>query len=359
MLWRGEPIFTPTPALIDDEILRAAERRPARPAITAAHSGRTLTFGQLADGVVRLAGGLAAQGIGRGDVVVIAAGNGRDYAVALYGALAAGAAVASANPALKTPELAHHLALAEPRLVFVDARSEAAVRGVGGTYAIRSLATLDELFAAPRPSERDPRDRALLFPSSGTTGLPKLATHTHAGTMAFLEAFSAVPLGRPEPTDVVGGAVPFPHLFRSGGPLHALRSGASVVTLPVFELEPFLRALADHRVTVVTATPPLVAALARHPLIDRLDLSALRRVIASAAPCAPELQEAVEARLGCVVGDYLGLTEAWCVAPAADPVVRGSVGRLAANLEAVIVDPETGAWLGPDERGELWIRGPQ
>src|SRR4051812_21602089 len=244
MLWRGEPTFTPRPGLIDEEILRAADRQPARPAITDARSGRTLTFGQLADGIARLAGGLVAQGIGRGDVVVIAAGNGPDYAVALYGALAAGAAVASANPALKTPELAHHFALAAPRLVFVDARSEAAVRGVAGTVSIRSLVTLDELFAAPRPSERDPRDRALLSPPSGPTGLPKPALHPPAGPMAFLEAFPGVPLGRLEPTDVVGVAVPFPHLFGSVVLTHALRSGASVVTLPVFELEPFLRALA-------------------------------------------------------------------------------------------------------------------
>ena len=95
-----------------------------------------------------------------------------------------------------------------------------------------------------------------------------------------------------------------------------------------FDLEEFLRGLHDYAATVVPATPPLVAALARHPLIHRLDLSPFRRVIASAAPSAPELQEAVEARLGCVVGDYLGLTEAWCVAPAADPV---SVARSAGS----------------------------
>jgi acyl-CoA synthetase (AMP-forming)/AMP-acid ligase II len=102
-----------------------------------------------------------------------------------------------------------------------------------------------------------------------------------------------------------------------------------------------------------------VGALARHPLIDRLDLSSLRLVVAGAAPCAPELQDAVEARLGCVVGDYLGLTETWCVGPAADPVVRGSVGRLAPNVEAMIVDPETGEPLGRGAQGELWLRGPQ
>ena len=199
----------------------------------------------------------------------------------------------------------------------------------------------------PRPAGREPDDPALLFPSSGTTGLPKLALHTHASTTAFLDAFTHRRWGGwSRPTSSPSPCRSRTCSARRSSPTRCV-SGATVVTLPTFDLEEFLRALQDYAVTVVPATPPLVAALARHPLIDRLDLSALRLVIASAAPCAPELQEAVEARLGCVVGDYLGLTEAWCVAPAADPVVRGSVGRLAPNLEAMIVDPESGAPLGP------------
>ena len=277
------------------------------------------------------------------------AGNGPDYAVALYGALAAGAAVESANPALKAPELAHQFGIGRPKLVLADGQSEAAVREAlaGRDVAIRSLDALGELLAAPRrqPPAREPGDPAHLFPSSGTTGLPKLVVHTHATTTAFYEAFAAAPLGRLSPADVVGNAVPFSHMFGSGILTLALRSGASVVTLPAFDLEAFLRLLQDHAVTVMPATPPLLAALAHHPLVERLDLSALRLVIASAAPAAPELQVAVEARLGCVVGDHLGLTEAWGVALAADPVVRGSVGRLAANLDAMIVDPESDALL--------------
>ncbi len=58
------------------------------------------------------------------------------------------------------------------------------------------------------------------------------------------------------------------------------------------------------------------------------------------------------------MGDYLGSTEAWCLAPAAEPPVRGSVGRLGANLEAIVVDPATGARLAAGEAGELWVRGP-
>jgi acyl-CoA synthetase (AMP-forming)/AMP-acid ligase II len=359
MIWRGHPTFQPRRSLVDDDVLRAAERHPARTAISDARSGRTLTFGQLADGARRVAAGLAERGIGHHDVVAIVAGNGPEYAVALYGSLAAGAVVESANPALTTSELTHHFGIGEPKLVFTDEHSDAAVRAAHAN-AIR-LEHLGSLLAAPRsgPVRREPDDPALLFPSSGTTGLPKLALHTHAGTTAFLHAFERVPTARLEPTDVVAVAVPFGHLFGSGILTHALTSGATVVTAPTFELEEFLRMLQDSGATVVPATPPLVAALARHPLIDRLDLSALRLVIASAAPCAPELQDAVEARLNCVVGDFLGLTEAWCVAPAADPVVRGSVGRLAPNLEAMIVDPDTGEPLGPDARGELWIRGPQ
>jgi acyl-CoA synthetase (AMP-forming)/AMP-acid ligase II len=344
MIWRGEPSFTPVPALVDEEILRAAVRYAPRVAVADASSGRPLTFGQLADGVRRLAAGLAGRGIGRGDVVAITAPNGPDYAVALFGALHAGAGVASANPALTATEREHLFALCSPRLVFTD-----------------GLDMLGELLAAPRPAapDRDPDDLAMLFPSSGTTGLPKLAMHTHATTTAFMHAFAMAPWAQVEPADVVAVAIPFPHLFGSAVLTHALRNGATVVTLRHFDLEAFLRALQDHAATVVPATPPLLAALAYHPLVDRLDLSAVRHVITSAAPAAPELQEAVEARLGCVVGDYFGLTEAWCVAPAANPVVRGSVGRLGPNLEAMIVDPESGARLGAGEHGELWVRGPQ
>jgi acyl-CoA synthetase (AMP-forming)/AMP-acid ligase II len=217
---------------------------------------------------------------------------------------------------------------------------------------------------APRgaaAADRDPADRALLFASSGTSGLPKLAVHTHAGTTAFLQAFARTPWGRLAPGDVVGNVVPFTHLFGTAFTTHALCRGATVVTtaLAPGELEPYLRMLADHRVTVAPLTPPLLQALARDPRVADFDLSALRMLLSSAAPCPPELQEAVQARLGCRVADHLGSTEAWCVGAATEPRVRGSVGRLCPGLEAVVVDPDTGARLGPGEPGELWLRGPQ
>jgi acyl-CoA synthetase (AMP-forming)/AMP-acid ligase II len=111
MIWRGTPTFESEPALIDELVLAAAARHGARPALIDARSGRRLTFAQLADGARRFAAGLADHGVRRGDAVALVAGNCPDYAVALYGALAAGAAVASANPALTAPELSRQFAV--------------------------------------------------------------------------------------------------------------------------------------------------------------------------------------------------------------------------------------------------------
>src|SRR3954454_17497584 len=94
---------------VDDEILSRAAAQPARTALVGP-AGRTLTFGQLADGARRVAGGLAERGVRRGDVVALVADSSPDYAVALCGALAAGATVASATPRLAAPELARWLA---------------------------------------------------------------------------------------------------------------------------------------------------------------------------------------------------------------------------------------------------------
>jgi acyl-CoA synthetase (AMP-forming)/AMP-acid ligase II len=373
-IWRSRiPPFEPVPAFVDEEALREATRRAHRPAVVEARTGRSVTFGQLLDGSRRVAAGLTELGVGRGDVVSIVAANHADYPVVLYGALGAGAAVASANPALTAGELERQLARSKPRVVFADAISRAAVEeALEAAGSEASLWALDDgvggpsigaLLAPPGApvAGREPSDLALLFPSSGTTGLPKIAAHTHANATAFFQAYTAAPGARFTPDDVVGLIVPFTHLYGAAMLSYSLHCGATVVSLAVagFDFEAFMRMLQDHAVTVAPVTPPVVLALARHPLVDRFDLSSLRLLLTAAAPCPPEVQDEVEARLGCRVADLLGSTEAWCYSPAAEPPVRGSVGMVGANVEAMIVDAESGASLGPGQTGELWIRGPQ
>jgi acyl-CoA synthetase (AMP-forming)/AMP-acid ligase II len=148
------------------------------------------------------------------------------------------------------------------------------------------------------------------------------------------------------------------HIFGSVLLNSTLRAGARIVTLPRFELEAFLAMVQEHRVTVVAAVPPLARALARHPLIDRYDLSSLRLVLIGAAPCPTEIERECGARLGCAVGQSFGMTELAPIALPEEEWRPGALGRLVPGVEAVVVDRDSGARLGAGETGELWLRGP-
>jgi acyl-CoA synthetase (AMP-forming)/AMP-acid ligase II len=143
----------------------------------------------------------------------------------------------------------------------------------------------------------------------------------------------------------------------------ALWQGATLVTMPRFDLEQFLAILQDYRVTLAFVVPPMVLALAKHPLVDRFDLSALRFINSGAAPLGADLEEACGKRLDCAVGQGYGLTETSPVLTAHPPeearIRHGSAGQLMPNTEAKVVDPATGEALGRNQDGELCFRGPQ
>jgi acyl-CoA synthetase (AMP-forming)/AMP-acid ligase II len=122
--------------------------------------------------------------------------------------------------------------------------------------------------------------------------------------------------------------------------------------------------------------PPIVLALAKHPLVDKYDLSSLRTVCSGAAPLDQALAEAAQSRLrkgadtGVMVVQGYGMTELSPVShttpdPGHEPpgapheVPKGSVGYAIPNTECRLVDPGTGEDAAPGERGELWVRGPQ
>jgi 4-coumarate--CoA ligase len=140
-----------------------------------------------------------------------------------------------------------------------------------------------------------------------------------------------------------------------------LRAGARIVTMPRFDLEQFLSLHQEHQLTCAFVAPPMVVALAKHPIVDNYDLSALRFILSGAAPLSAELSAECGARLGCLVLQGYGMTELSPVShatPPSDPK-PGSAGVTAPNTETSIVDPATQATLGVGQDGEVWVRGPQ
>jgi acyl-CoA synthetase (AMP-forming)/AMP-acid ligase II len=163
--------------------------------------------------------------------------------------------------------------------------------------------------------------------------------------------------------DRVIGILPFFHIYGMVVILNsALSRGATVVTLPRFDLEPFLQVLQDHRINRAFLVPPIVLALAKHPMIDRYDLSSLELIMSGAAPLDAQLATACAERLDCGVIQGYGLTETSPVTnltPGPEHNKAGSIGPLVPNTEGRVVDWGTGENLTTNQDGEIWIRGPQ
>ena len=360
---------------LPDFVFADAASRAAKPALIDGLSGRAITYGELVDQARLVAGGLAARGFQPGEVFAIYCPNLPEYAVAFYGVLLAGGTNTTINPLYTVEELTAQLNDADARyLLTIPSFLDKAIEAAGGS-GVREVFVLGEaagatqfaaLLAAGRPPPEvtiDPRrDLATLPYSSGTTGLPKGVMLSHHHLVANLCQLQ--PLLDQREDDVAIAVLPFFHLYGQAVLMAAgLWQGGTLVTMPRFDLEQFLTILQDYQVTLAFVVPPIMLALAKHPLVDRFDLSGLRFIVSGAAPLGAELEEACGTRLGCVVGQGYGLTETSPVLTSHPPeearIRHGSAGQLLPNTEAKVVNLATGEALGRDQDGELCFRGPQ
>jgi acyl-CoA synthetase (AMP-forming)/AMP-acid ligase II len=373
-------ITSPYPSLVIPDatlpelVLERARTYGDRPALVDGPSGRALSYSDLDDQARRCAGGFVARGLRPGDVVGIYAPNVPEYAVAFLGVALAGGTSTTANALYTAEELAFQLRDAQARFLVTApalldrALAAAAETGIREVFvfgeaegATPFAALLDSREEEPR-FDTDPAEHVISLPySSGTTGLPKGVMLTDRNLVAnALQVIAARPLAE---GDTMIAILPFFHSYGQTVVMAAgLRQGATIVTMPRFDLEQYLELSERHRATVAYVAPPVVLALANHPAVDGYDLSGLRWILSGAAPLDAELAEAAAARLGCEVIQGYGMTEASPVTnmvPSGEPSRPGSVGPLVAGTEARLVDMATGADVATGEAGELLVRGPQ
>ena len=362
-------VVIPTMSLTDF-VLEGGQGRGDKPALIDGPSQRVVTYHQFEDSVRRLAGGLVARKFGPGRVLALMAPNVPEYAIVFHGVALAGGAITTVNPTYTAHEVHHQLTDAGASILITTSMFLEVARAAIVDTRVTDVFVLDDAEGvAPWTTlfgdalaEQVPvmADDVVVLPySSGTTGLSKGVMLTHHNLVAnILQTIVPAQLADDE---TIIAVLPFFHIYGMQVLMNCgLRAGATIVTMPRFDLEQFLSLHQTHGITRSFVAPPIVVALAKHPMVDSFDLSALRQVFSGAAPLSAELAIEAGARLGCDVVQGYGMTELSPVSHCT-PVGHfkpGSCGVTVPNAATRIVDPLTGESLGIDQDGEVWVNGP-
>jgi acyl-CoA synthetase (AMP-forming)/AMP-acid ligase II len=356
------------PPLVSDLVAEAGERDGAGPALIDAATGARFNRRTLAGRVARVAASLRARGFGPGDVLAIWAPNSPDWAVAALGAMTAGGAVTGLGVVATDAEVGMLVRRTRTSILAADTGLVSRARAVARATGVPGVAVLGEVADPPDPGRSTcrgpaPEDVALLPSSSGTTGPPKSVVLTHGNLAAGVGQLRAGIRYTGDDDDVVLALAPFPHVLGFVVTLAApLAAGATVVTVPRFDLGAVVNAVEAYRVTVLAVPPPVLAALSGAPQALAAALSSGEFLAAGGAPVTPALQERAAARFPrAVIAQGYGMTETTAVIPVPDRhrgTPPGSVGLLGPGTQARLVDVE-GRDLGSGADGELWVRGPQ
>ncbi|GGV66886.1 MULTISPECIES: long-chain-fatty-acid--CoA ligase [Streptomyces] len=344
-----------------------ARRRPHKTALV--EGAVRLSFAEVWQRARARAGALVERGVRPGDRVALMAPNTAEFPVAYYAIAAAGAVVVPVHLLLSEPEVEHVLKDSGARLLLCHpAQADtgtAAARAVGV-----DVVTLGEEFdrlaadAEPLPSyvTRDADDPAVVFYTSGTTGVPKGAVLSHFNLVmnATVSAFDANDV---RPDDIALGALPLFHAFGQTVSLNSTwRAGATLVLLPRFDAARAIELMVKEGVNTFHGVPTMFVALAAAAQEAEV-LPELRVCVSGGASLPVAVLERFEAAFGAKIHEGYGLSETSPAAAVNQPVFGvkpGTVGHPLWGVDVEIARAETEdriELLAPGELGEVVVRG--
>ncbi|EME46027.1 hypothetical protein DOTSEDRAFT_78445 [Dothistroma septosporum NZE10] len=324
-------------------------------------------------------------GLEPGDAVTLFSGNTIWYPVCAFAVLRAGGRINGAPAAYTVEEMIYALTVAKTKIVITvpsavgNVRRAAEAVGLPATKVLLSHGELDGVVSIQQLMERAtptsshepwrlPEGKTskdvcgFLNFSSGTTGLPKAVMLSHYNLIATCYARrQSYPID--EPFKVLA-IVPLYHVTGTWRfMLLPLFMNGDAIMLPSFSMPAMLQATIDFQIEEVVLVPPILLRLVRDPIVDQYNLRHVKRWTSGAAPIPQEVLDSVQQKFSWT-GFYqaYGATEApvmTILPPEHYDWKRGaSAGMLCANTTAKIVD-EAGNVLGPNEVGELLVKGPQ
>jgi long-chain acyl-CoA synthetase len=347
-----------------ENLSRSAAVGPDKPAVKL--DDAVLSYAALDEACARVAGLLAARGVGAGDRVGIMLPNVPYFPIVYYGILRLGAVAVPMNVLLKGRETAFYLRDAGAKAVFAWTDfSEHARRGAaaaGAECIDVDTGVFDQLLTTAKPlwavAPREDGDSAVILYTSGTTGTPKGAELGHANLARNCEASAA--LFEMGPDTVTLGALPLFHTFGQTCAMNAtLGAGGCLTLLARFDPGKAFEVIARDRVSVFEGVPTMYGAMLHDPGAETADVSSLRVCASGGASMPVELMRAFEERFGCMILEGYGLSETSPVASFHHrwrPRKPGSIGTPIAGVEMKVIS-DTGKNLPTGAVGEIVIRG--
>lgn len=326
-------------------------------------------------------------GVSKGDRVAIWLPNRTEWALAFFGAVSAGAVVVPINTALSVDEalyqidqsgstvivvaesfrgrsfLADALAVAERtsrlvQVVAVDVDPGGQYHDKIVSWSLVEQVTEETIFSVESQVSVEVSDPVLMLYTSGTTGLPKGAVHTHSFLAPLLDAGDRIGISG---TDCVVLYLPLFHVYALlAGLVLMSANGAKTVLMERFRSSDSLRLIESEGATVIYGVPTTYIDQMNDPIMNVIDLSKVRLAL---TPFAFDLCQRVKDRFDTTCLNTFGMTETASIAftPALDDspgVAMGTVGRPIHGLKARIVDESTGLEAAPDSNGALLLHGP-
>jgi long-chain acyl-CoA synthetase len=320
----------------------------------------------------RLAAGLLALGLNRGDRVASLMPNRPALIVYYLACFKAGLVATPLNYRYMAPEIDHALTISKARALLAHAEREedlaasqlarqlplgtisyGRTRGAGTSFH-----ELIEGEASSRlPPPPSPAAPAVIFFTSGSTGRPKGVTHTHE-TLGWMFAIGAAGLEF-SPGDLLLAGSSLSHLGAFYLSFAALSAGAGVIVARTFDGDELLPLLREHRPTALSMLPSALFALTRDHGARHDDFASLRLCRAAGDTVTAELEREFTALSGLVIDEAYGMTEVGLatVSPPSGRIKLGSVGQVVPAVSLSIRNDD-GEELPAWSEGRLWIKTP-
>lgn len=366
--------------------------------------GKKWTWKDIVDLSDRMAHGLQAMGIQKGDRVGLFLPNTPYYLIAYFAISRIGGIIVNYNPLYAERELAHQIEDSGTRFMvtldltvlcdklnrmlhttclekivlctFTDIlpfpknilfrlfRGDEIARNLHDDRTVR-FSDITDNDGAPRPVPIDPeKDIALLQYTGGTTGIPKGAMLTHRNIVSNAAQCETWFADAKPGVERMLGILPFFHVFAMTAVMNlSVRKGFEIIALPRFDVTEMLHAIATKKPHYFPAVPAIFNAINNYEALRSYNLSSLRYGVSGGASLPMEIRKAFEKKTGCPIVEGYGLTEASpvvCVNPVGEKNRTGSIGLPLPFTELRLVSIADGqSPVAQGERGELCVRGPQ